>query len=169
MLNAKQQVAAILILFALSAAACADGESYTTNSPAETGKVVRQTCPVIPQNKVDPNIFTEYKGEKVYFCCTFCRAAFLRDPEKYIHRLPHPAQNDKEGIEDNHQHQSSELMPAKLIKPMGIITLSLLTLTVMAGLFRRKRPKLLLKWHKRLGITAMVSAIIHLILVLIAH
>ncbi len=167
MLNAKQQVAAIMILFALSAAACADGESYTANSPAETGKVVRQTCPVIPENKVDPNIFTEYKGERVYFCCTFCRAAFLRNPEKYLQPLPPPTQNDKKGIEDN--HQSGELMPAKLIKPMGIITLSLLTLTVMAGLFRRKRPKFLLGWHKRLGITTLVSAIIHLILVLTAH
>ncbi|HEW79718.1 MAG TPA: hypothetical protein ENH34_07140 [Phycisphaerales bacterium] len=168
MLNAKQQLTAILILFALSAAACADGENHTTNSPAETEKVGQQTCPVIPQNKIDPNIFTEYKGEKVYFCCTFCRAAFLRNPGKYPVR---PLQFAQSSTHTNRsiQHRWSELTLAKFIKPMGIITLSLLTLTVMAGLFRRKMPKFLLGWHKRLGITTLASAIIHLILVLIAH
>ena len=34
---------------------------------------------------------------------------------------------------------------------------------------RYKKPKFLLEWHKRLGITIFVSALIHAILVLIAH
>lgn len=39
----------------------------------------------------------------------------------------------------------------------------------LEALLHRRKPKLLLKWHKRLGIATLVSAIIHLILVLIAH
>lgn len=41
------------------------------------------TCPVMggPINK---DVFTEYKGQKIYFCCTDCIEMFKKDPEKYI-------------------------------------------------------------------------------------
>ena len=44
-------------------------------------------CPVMggPINK---EIFTEYKGKKVYFCCSACIDTFNKDPEKYISKLP---------------------------------------------------------------------------------
>ncbi|MBW8001368.1 MAG: hypothetical protein FVQ80_05030 [Planctomycetes bacterium] len=72
--------------------------------------------------------------------------------------------------ETNNSHEHShELQLFKLVKPMGITTLSLLFLTVTAGLLRHKNPKLIFKWHKRLGITTLVSAIIHALLVLILY
>ena len=48
---------------------------------------VEQTfCPVMaaPINK---NIFTEYKGKRVYFCCPGCKDKFRADPEKYVAKL----------------------------------------------------------------------------------
>jgi YHS domain-containing protein len=49
---------------------------------------VEQTmCPVL-EAKIDKNIFTEYKGKKVYFCCADCKAKFEAEPEKYIAKLP---------------------------------------------------------------------------------
>ena len=39
-------------------------------------------------NKIDKNVFVEYKGKKVYFCCADCKAKFLADPEKYVAKLP---------------------------------------------------------------------------------
>ena len=44
-------------------------------------------CPVMggPINK---EVFTEYKGKKVYFCCSACIDTFNKDPEKYISKLP---------------------------------------------------------------------------------
>jgi YHS domain-containing protein len=61
-------------------------------APAETKEVasaaVEQTmCPVM-EGPVNQNIFTEYKGKKVYFCCSDCKAKFEADPEKYIAKLP---------------------------------------------------------------------------------
>jgi YHS domain-containing protein len=44
-------------------------------------------CPVTG-NKIDKNVFIEYKGKKVYFCCKDCKAVFEKDPEKYIAKLP---------------------------------------------------------------------------------
>jgi YHS domain-containing protein len=43
-------------------------------------------CPVSgkPANK---EIYSEYKGQKVYFCCKDCKAAFDKDPEKYAAKI----------------------------------------------------------------------------------
>lgn len=37
---------------------------------------------------INEKYFTEYKGEKVYFCCPGCKEKFEEDPEKYIAKLP---------------------------------------------------------------------------------
>jgi YHS domain-containing protein len=51
--------------------------------------VTEQTkCPVLPNNPIDKNVFVEYKGKKVYFCCENCKAEFNKEPEKYIKDLP---------------------------------------------------------------------------------
>ena len=55
---------------------------------ADQAAVVQKTCPVMEGNPIDPNIFVEYKGKKVYFCCNQCKAAFAADPEKYVAKLP---------------------------------------------------------------------------------
>ena len=45
------------------------------------------TCPIMdaPINK---NIFVEYKGKKIYFCCPGCEDRFKEEPEKYLAKLP---------------------------------------------------------------------------------
>jgi YHS domain-containing protein len=45
------------------------------------------TCPIMG-GAIDKNIFTEYKGKKVYFCCAGCKEQFEKEPEKYIAKLP---------------------------------------------------------------------------------
>ena len=51
--------------------------------------VTEQTkCPILPNNPIDKNVFVEYKGKKVYFCCENCKAEFNKDPEKYVKDLP---------------------------------------------------------------------------------
>jgi YHS domain-containing protein len=60
--------------------------------PAETKEAVsavieQATCPVMG-GAIDKNVFTEYKGKKVYFCCPGCVEKFNEDPEKYIGKLP---------------------------------------------------------------------------------
>ncbi|MDD5326810.1 MAG: YHS domain-containing protein [Phycisphaerae bacterium] len=46
------------------------------------------TCPVMDGNKINKDVFVEYKGVKVYFCCDGCKAKFEADPEKYTANLP---------------------------------------------------------------------------------
>lgn len=43
-----------------------------------------QMCPIMPDQEIDPDIFVDYKGTRVYFCCPRCRNKFKRDPETYF-------------------------------------------------------------------------------------
>ena len=47
----------------------------------------QKTCPIMggPINK---DVFIEYKGKKVYFCCPGCEGKFAENPEEYIAKLP---------------------------------------------------------------------------------
>jgi YHS domain-containing protein len=118
--------------------------------------------------KAEPDIFTDYEGKRVNFCCLSCRAAFRRNPGRYLPLLPQFG-GVVADISHDHGNHGGGLTLFGLIKPVGIATFSCLVLTVAAALLRRKNPKFLFKWHKRLGIATVVLAVIHLILVLIAH
>jgi YHS domain-containing protein len=68
----------------------ADKAAVEVQKKADTAAAsVEQTkCPIIPNNPIDKNVFVEYKGKKVYFCCEVCKAEFNKDPEKYVKDLP---------------------------------------------------------------------------------
>jgi Cu(I)/Ag(I) efflux system membrane fusion protein len=66
----------------------ADSAAHT----ADDEKGLEQTlCPVMG-NPINPDVFIEYKGVKVYFCCWGCDDKFLAEPEKYIPKLPKAVQ-----------------------------------------------------------------------------
>jgi YHS domain-containing protein len=48
----------------------------------------RQTMCPVSGKPIDPEHFVEYKGKKVYFCCPNCPAAFEKEPEKFVDKLP---------------------------------------------------------------------------------
>ena len=56
--------------------------SAATQQPAAQVK-----CPVTPEEEIDPEIFTDYRGSRVYFCCERCKKKFEREPEKYSAQL----------------------------------------------------------------------------------
>jgi YHS domain-containing protein len=63
----------------------AEGAKETATQVA--GTVEQTTCPVMA-GPINKDIFTEYKGKKVYFCCPACVEEFKKNPEKYISKLP---------------------------------------------------------------------------------
>jgi YHS domain-containing protein len=63
-------------------------EKPTVQQPTQQAVAGEQTtCPVMG-NPIDKNIFIEYQGKKVYFCCNGCPDVFKADPAKYIAKLP---------------------------------------------------------------------------------
>jgi len=132
-------------------------------APAEAQQTQQETCPVMIGNKIDGAIHSTYKGKQVYFCCLECKAAFDAAPEKYLDRLPQFA---KSGSAEDRQHGFAL---GRLVRPLGIATLILLLTTASAGFFRRLKPRLLIKWHKRLAPATVIVALCHAILVLFFH
>jgi YHS domain-containing protein len=60
----------------------------TAVAAAQPMAAEQTVCPVMKDQPLNKEIFVEYKGKKVYFCCESCKAAFEKDPEKYIKDLP---------------------------------------------------------------------------------
>lgn len=65
-----------------STAGAASAPVEQTVLPAE-----QTTCPVMG-GTINRSIYTQYKGQKVYFCCAGCEERFLSSPETYVSKLP---------------------------------------------------------------------------------
>jgi len=37
--------------------------------------------------KIDRNVFADYAGKRVYFCCPGCEETFKKNPETYLAKL----------------------------------------------------------------------------------
>ncbi|MHC4536152.1 MAG: YHS domain-containing protein [Planctomycetota bacterium] len=63
--------------------------TITVDAPANKQKQTAQqtVCPVMG-GKINKSVFATYKGKKVYFCCAGCETPFLKNPEKYLSKLP---------------------------------------------------------------------------------
>lgn len=44
---------------------------------------LQTNCPVMG-GKVNKDIYTDYEGKRVYFCCKGCIGEFRKNPEKYV-------------------------------------------------------------------------------------
>ncbi len=38
-------------------------------------------------NPINPKIYADYKGHRIYFCCKDCRGMFLQTPEKHLKEM----------------------------------------------------------------------------------
>ena len=69
---------------------CKKEEPAASPEPGEVAAALtieQKTCPVMG-GPIDKDIFTQYKGKKVYFCCNACLDKFEENPEQYIAKLP---------------------------------------------------------------------------------
>ena len=168
-------VCLVLILVVPAAVSIADESHSQVDSQSRDDVTSIQTeCPVMVGNKIDPSIYSDFRGKRVFFCCQSCKASFAKDPESYLSRLPQFASSQTDAGHEGHEHDSpaTGVSLFSLAKPTGILTLSLVGLTVCLGLLRRVRrlkPRLLLKLHKIMGFCALISGLTHATIVLLTH
>jgi YHS domain-containing protein len=80
------------LILALTLTAFASGSLWaaTTKAPAETKPAPQATtqtkCPVLVGD-IDKQVYADYKGKRIYFCCKGCDAEFKKEPEKYMKKL----------------------------------------------------------------------------------
>ncbi|WP_372796066.1 efflux RND transporter periplasmic adaptor subunit [Pontiella sp.] len=78
-----------------------NGKSGADQSPTKAGNA-QTICPVMG-NPVNKEIFVDYHGKRIYFCCAGCDSTFMENPDHYLQQM------NAEGIEleeaaHNHAH-----------------------------------------------------------------
>ncbi len=74
----------VLIIVALSLGLLVSGIAPAADGP---GKGNPQTICPVEGGKIDKNIYTDYQGKRIYFCCSGCIDSFKKDPEKYLKQM----------------------------------------------------------------------------------
>ena len=62
------------------------GKAAVQSTDVKAGKP-QTTCPVTGDKLENKNVYSDYKGKRVYFCCTGCANEFSKDPEKYMKQM----------------------------------------------------------------------------------
>lgn len=65
----------IVFAFSIGTALAADNSTHE-----------QKTCPVMG-GTINKDIYADYEGKRVYFCCDACISTFKKDPAKYISKL----------------------------------------------------------------------------------
>ena len=74
----------IMMFLGFMLALCLAGTCASAPTPA-TGQA-QTVCPVLG-GKINKNVYTDYQGKRVYFCCSGCATPFKQNPEKYLKKL----------------------------------------------------------------------------------
>jgi YHS domain-containing protein len=73
----------VLVIIAavfLTCAACAQEHQDGPGS-------IQKTCFIMKGNPVNPKIYADYNGYRIYFCCKDCLTVFNSNPEKYFNEM----------------------------------------------------------------------------------
>ncbi len=61
-------------------------------------------CPVTVDEKAEPDIWVDYQGRRIYFCCRDCRKDFIDNPEAYLANLPDYSEENSSSSSLVHDH-----------------------------------------------------------------
>lgn len=75
---------------------------------ADTESGQQTTCPVMKGEKINPQMYVDVQGKRIYVCCPGCITKIKAEPDKYIQQMEAegivldktPKQDDHSG----HQH-----------------------------------------------------------------
>ena len=60
----------------------------TPQQEAAEPSITNEWCPVLTDERVDPEVHTEFQGQTVYLCCRKCLRQFEADTQAYVANLP---------------------------------------------------------------------------------
>ena len=62
------------------------GASRPVQANTTSMTVAQTTCPVMG-GKINKEVYMDYEGKRVYFCCPSCIAEFEKDPDRYVKKM----------------------------------------------------------------------------------
>lgn len=85
---------------ALGASAAPSATTASESRVQDADRPTNTMCPVTTDESIDPDVFTEYEGERIYFCCRRCLRQFERNPQEYVVNLAAFMSQDEHVHED---------------------------------------------------------------------
>ena len=87
----KHLTIVLLVGVAVTVFGVVGGCKKETPQPAQEAaaagtEIAQKLCPVMG-NPINPEIYLDYQGRRIYFCCPMCPETFEKDPEKYLKKL----------------------------------------------------------------------------------
>ena len=82
----------------------ADPDKYFKQAAAEgvLFENIQKTCPVSGEALEGKDVYSDYEGRRVYFCCAKCQKKFATDPQKYLKAMDAPAKGLELIKEESH-------------------------------------------------------------------
>jgi YHS domain-containing protein len=74
----------IIVIIGLVLSLSLVGAGFAATPPVK-GQA-QTVCPVLG-NKINKNVYADYQGKRVYFCCAGCDKQFEQNPEKYLKKM----------------------------------------------------------------------------------
>ena len=84
----KTAIVASAVLMLMGFGVAGADESQAAGGQAAAAQAVKKqtVCPV-EGGQVKTNLFVDFKGQRIYFCCDGCPAEFKKDPAKFMAKL----------------------------------------------------------------------------------
>lgn len=78
----------LALVLAFSAAGAGLASDPTAGIMDRPGPLrTQQTACPVQGGKINKEIYTDYQGQRVYFCCPACIDIFKKDPEKFLRKM----------------------------------------------------------------------------------
>jgi YHS domain-containing protein len=101
----KVGMVSILLGLVLSLSGYAFAERVAESKP-------QTHCPVHEKMKIDKDIYVDYEGKRIYFCCPWCPPKFKENPAKYMKKLEEwgvtPEDAPTQTPDSGHEHDSMQ-------------------------------------------------------------
>lgn len=97
-------LSALLVCSVLTAVIAADAPK---KAEEKKPKPVNAICPVMDE-KIDPEVTTQYKGKTVAFCCADCIKDFNKDKAKYMKKVEAEEAKNKEAVKKKGEQPAAD-------------------------------------------------------------
>jgi YHS domain-containing protein len=77
----------LLVAVSVAATGChGHARTETADYGRPAGEIQQKVCPVMGV-PIDPDIYVDHEGRRIYFCCPACVEKFREDPDRYLAKL----------------------------------------------------------------------------------
>lgn len=82
-MKAMQSLLVVAVAAVIAVGLAAGCKEKSGPAGGAAAPIAQKLCPVTGQ-PIDPNVYVDYEGRRIYFCCNACPAEFKKDPAKYL-------------------------------------------------------------------------------------